>query len=59
MVILGVDAHKRTHTLVAVDDVGRKVGERTVSATRDGHLEAITWQRVGPSASSRSRTVGT
>ena len=43
MVIVGVDAHKRTHTLVAVDEVGRKHGERTVSATRDGHLEAITW----------------
>ena len=43
MVILGVDAHKRTHTLVAVDEVGRKLGERTVSATRDGHLEAIAW----------------
>ena len=43
MVVVGVDAHKRTHTLVAVDEVGRKLGERTVSATRDGHLEAITW----------------
>ena len=43
MVIVGVDAHKRTHTLVAVDEVGRKLGERTVIATRDGHLEAITW----------------
>ncbi len=26
MVIVGVDAHKRTHTLVAVDEVGRKLG---------------------------------
>ncbi len=43
MVIVGVDAHKRTHTLVAVDEVGRKLGERTVSATWDGHLEAIIW----------------
>ena len=43
MVILGVDAHKRTHTVVAVDEVGRKLGERTVSATREGHLEAIAW----------------
>jgi transposase len=43
MVVIGVDAHKRTHTLVAVDEVGRKLGDRTVSATRDGHLEAITW----------------
>jgi transposase len=43
MVVVGVDAHKRTHTLVAVDEVGRKLGERTVSATQDGHLEALTW----------------
>jgi transposase len=43
MVILGVDAHKRSHTLVVVDEVGRKVAERTVPATHDGHLEAVTW----------------
>src|SRR5919202_1835463 len=45
MVILGVDAHKRTHTLVVVDDVGRKLAERTVAATEEGHLEALTWAR--------------
>ena len=33
MVVIGGDAHKRTHTLVAVDQVGRKLGERTVPAT--------------------------
>jgi transposase len=43
MVMIGVDAHKRTHTLVAVDEVGRKLGERTVTATSDGHLNAVTW----------------
>ena len=43
MVIVGVDAHKRTHTLVAADEVGRKVGETTVEATPDGHLEALEW----------------
>jgi transposase len=41
MVIIGVDAHKATHTLVAVDDVGRKLGEKTVAATTDGHLDAV------------------
>jgi transposase len=45
MVIVGVDAHKRTHTFVAVDGVGRKVAERTLPATEDGHLEAIRWAR--------------
>lgn len=43
MVILGVDAHKRSHTFVAVDEVGRKLAERTFPATDDGHLEVITW----------------
>jgi hypothetical protein len=43
VVILGVDAHKRTHTLVAIDEAGRKLGERTVAATTDGHLQALHW----------------
>jgi transposase len=43
MVVLGADLHKRTHTVVAVDDRGRKLGERTVSATREGHLELRRW----------------
>ncbi|MEV4325672.1 hypothetical protein AB0J37_25855 [Microbispora rosea] len=40
MVVIGVDAHKRTHTLVAVDQVGRKLAERTVRAIPDGHADA-------------------
>jgi len=43
MVTLGVDAHKRTHTVVAVDDNGRALGQRTVAATSAGHLEALRW----------------
>jgi transposase len=43
MVVIGVDAHKRTHTFVAVDDAGRKLGERTFPATGEGHLEALQW----------------
>jgi transposase len=43
MVMVGADAHKRTHTFVAVDEVGRKLGEKTVRATSDGHLEAVAW----------------
>jgi transposase len=42
-VVIGVDAHKRSHTLVAVDEVGRKLGERTVAATGEGHLQALEW----------------
>lgn len=48
MVILGVDAHKRTHTLVVIDEAGRKLGERTVTATSEGHLEALEWATQWP-----------
>lgn len=46
MVVIGVDAHKRTHTLVAVDEVGRKVDEKTVNADSDGHAMALKWVRL-------------
>jgi transposase len=45
MVVVGADVHKRTHTFVAVDDVGRKVGEKVVAATTAGHAEAVMWVR--------------
>jgi transposase len=48
MVVVGVDAHKRTHTLVAVDDVGRKLSEKTLQATPEGHLEALGWAECWP-----------
>ena len=35
MITIGGDSHKRTHTFVAVDEVGRKVAETTVAATTD------------------------
>ena len=28
MVMIGTDSHKRTHTVVAVDDVGRRLAEQ-------------------------------
>ena len=43
MVILGADLHKRWHTVVAVSETGRKLGEKTVRATPDGHLELRRW----------------
>jgi transposase len=45
MVVVGADVHKRSHTFVAVDEVGRKLGEKTVKATTEGHLKAIMWAR--------------
>jgi hypothetical protein len=38
MVIIGADLHKRSHTVVAVDEHGRKLAERTVAATPAGHF---------------------
>jgi hypothetical protein len=43
MVTLGADSHKATHTVVAVDETGRKLSQVTVKATSDGHLQALSW----------------
>jgi transposase len=43
MVILGVDAHKRSHTVVAADEQGRQVGQMRVPATVAGHLAGLRW----------------
>ena len=48
MVTIGSDSHKRTHTFVAVDDLGRKLGERTAPATTDGHLDVLEWAERWP-----------
>jgi transposase len=45
MVVVGADVHKRTHTFVAVDEVGRKLGEKVVAVTSSGHAEAVVWAR--------------
>ena len=45
MVVVGADVHKHTHTFVAVDAVGRQVGQRTVAATTAGHRKALAWAR--------------
>lgn len=45
MVVVGADVHKRTHTFVAVDEVGRELGHRTCEATTAGHREAVRWAR--------------
>jgi transposase len=45
MVVVGADVHKRTLTFVAVDEVGRKLGEKVVSANTAGHQDAVCWAR--------------
>ena len=44
-VVVGVDAHRRTHTLVAVDELGRKLAEKTVGTSSQSHGEAVRWAR--------------
>jgi hypothetical protein len=60
MVVVGADVHKRTHTFVAVDEVGRQLGEVTVSADAEGHAKAlrghVSTSRV--SGDGASRTAG-
>jgi transposase len=46
MVVVGADVHKRTHTFVAVDEVGRRLGEKLVEATTVGHRQAMRWARA-------------
>jgi hypothetical protein len=29
--------------IIVVDEVGRKLPERTLAATQEGHLEALSW----------------
>ncbi len=36
MVVLGTDAHKRSHTVVAVDEAGAEIASVTVAATPEG-----------------------
>lgn len=48
MVVLGADAHKRSHTLVAADEAGVELGSITVGATPEGHLKLVRWAARWP-----------
>jgi len=48
-VVIGVDAHKRAHTLVAADELGRELAAKTLAATAEGHLAALAWASRWPS----------
>ena len=45
MIVIGADVHKHKHTFVAVDEVGRTLGEKTVPADSAGHFNALMWAR--------------
>ena len=61
MIAIGVDAHERTHTLVALDAVtGATRGQKTVAASDDGVLEGCgSLPRLTAIGCGLLRTVGT
>jgi hypothetical protein len=46
MVLLGIDPHKDTHTVVAVDQAGRQLDQTTVPARTLGHGQLVGWART-------------
>ena len=46
MIVIGTDAHKRSHALAAVDEgTGKVRGKREIKASPEGHLAAVRWAR--------------
>ncbi|ORW08142.1 MULTISPECIES: IS110 family transposase [Mycolicibacter] len=45
-IVIGVDAHKKSHTLVAVDATGRKLAQKTIATTSEDHALAVQWARI-------------
>jgi transposase len=43
MVMIGIDAHKRCHTVVVVDERGRELAQRTTGTSSSDHLELVAW----------------
>lgn len=41
--VIGIDAHKRSHTAVMVDDNGRELATKTVGTTTQDHLRLHKW----------------
>lgn len=45
MVIIGIDAHKRTHTAVVCDQHGRELARRSVGTSSRDHVRLLGWAR--------------
>src|SRR5258708_40146027 len=43
MMVIGIDAHKRSHTAVSVDEMGRQGFVKTVGTTTQDHLRLLKW----------------
>jgi transposase len=50
-VIVGVDTHLDVHVAVALDELGRRLGELTVPTTQRGYEKLLAWAKsLGPVA---------
>ncbi|WP_051025314.1 IS110 family transposase [Nocardia aobensis] len=45
MVVIGIDPHMRSHTAVAVDDAGRKLGQLTIGSAAADTVRLLEWAR--------------
>ena len=43
MMVIGIDAHERSHTAVTVDEIGRQGSVKTVGTTTQDHLRLLKW----------------
>jgi transposase len=43
MMVIGIDAHKRSHTAVTIDEMGRAGTTKTVGTTTQDHLRLLRW----------------
>jgi hypothetical protein len=60
MVMIGIDAHKRSHTVVVIDAQGRELAQRTAGTTSADHLDSLPGhRRRARSDSGRLRTADT
>ena len=49
MVTIGIDAHKRNHTAVAVDEQGRQLARTSIGTSSSDHLRLLAWAAaLGP-----------
>ena len=46
MVVIGIDAHKRTHTAVICDQHGRELARRSVGTSSGDHFKLLGWART-------------
>jgi transposase len=43
MMVIGIDAHKRSHTAVMIDENGRERSTKTIGTTTQDHLRLLKW----------------